>query len=221
MLPLAWGLSSVLFHRRAAGWAAWLGATASVELRSLNCSGCSLVSVQPCCDLGVWLKGWEVWPAPLYTVKIQGVLCAAAAALLLETLTCCNFLVHITRTLKVAPLQLSCWLMLWRSLHIECCIVASVWNDGMPNHPKYSSFFVVELFYCIQYEFKKMFTFCVSSDCGSFKWLQKQLQSEKFSDTFSWRGALMYLLQEKNVEMHHKNHNFLLLPPALCQVSHF
>lgn len=68
---------------------------------------------------------------------------------------------------------------------------------------------------------KKMFTFCVSSGCGSFKWLQKQLQSEKFSDTFSWRGALMYLLKEKNVEMHHKNHNFLLLPPALCQVSHF
>lgn len=59
---------------------------------------------------------------------------------------------------------------------------------------------------------KKMFTFCVSSDCGSFKWLQEQLQSEKFWDTFSSSDALMYLLQEKNVEMHHKNYNFLLLP---------
>lgn len=66
-----------------------------------------------------------------------------------------------------------------------------------------------------------MFTFYVSSDCGSSKWLQKQLQSEKFWDTSSG-GALLYLLQEKNMEMHHKNCNFLLLPPpALCQVSHF
>lgn len=92
------------------------------------------------------------------------------------------------------------------------CILNVVWNDGMPNHPKYFSFFIVELFCCIQYELKNMFTFCVSSDCGSFKWLQKQLQSEKFWDTFTSWGALMYLLQEKNLEMHHKNLNFLLLP---------
>lgn len=36
VLPLAWDLSSLLFHRRAAGWAAWLGVMASVELFSLS-----------------------------------------------------------------------------------------------------------------------------------------------------------------------------------------
>lgn len=34
VLPLAWELSSVSFRRRAAGWAAWLGVMASVELLS-------------------------------------------------------------------------------------------------------------------------------------------------------------------------------------------
>lgn len=94
-IPLFWDLSSALFHRRAAGWAAWLGVMASVEFLSFLLR----VLIGECSAMlrfSSVAKDWEVWPAPLHPVKTQGILCTAAAALLLETLTCCNFLVQKT-----------------------------------------------------------------------------------------------------------------------------
>lgn len=95
VIPLFWDLSSALFHRRAAGWAAWLGVMASVEFLSFLLR----VLIGECSAMlrfSSVAKDWEVWPAPLHPVKTQGILCTAAAALLLETLTCCNFLVQKT-----------------------------------------------------------------------------------------------------------------------------
>lgn len=106
VLPLAWELSSVSFHRRVAGWAAWLGVMASVALLS------QLFRVLTGeCSAMLWCssmaKGKSLACTTLYCENPRGSVCSCCS-LLVETLTCCSFLVCITRTLKLSPVQLSC-----------------------------------------------------------------------------------------------------------------
>lgn len=103
------------------------------------------------------------------------VLHTTADSLLLETLTCCNFLVHWNHWNTRSSSSTIILMAYVRNL-CECCIVASVWKDSMPNYKKRGggekreTFSGSELTYYIHYECSecKNVQFFISSACLVF-----------------------------------------------------
>lgn len=99
-----------------------------------------------------------------------------------NTETVSSTIILLTSVIKI----LAYWML-------HCCFCVEWWYTKPPKI--FFLFYSGTVLLHLVWVEKKMFTFCVSSDCSSFKWLRKQLQ--RFWDTFSSWGALMYLTGEE------------------------